>query len=196
MKTQHLIPLLFLVMTVSCEKEDIPKNCCSCTTPATMTGANTVSFDLNGATWSPCDAENAGGKMPEIFAYWDRYSGYNTMRIKASQNFVKINNKSVDLWITIFKPKIGITQPKIPIRRISLNFPEEAKLPHKGLYATMDGDLPFNLEVTRFDTINKIISGVFDCTIRKTNDSSDSTEIKLSNGRFDVRYIKVCNNFF
>ncbi|MCB0605965.1 MAG: hypothetical protein KDC25_13940, partial [Saprospiraceae bacterium] len=74
----------------------------------------------------------------------------------------------------------------IPIGIINLSMLSGTK-PYNGQYNSHK-DLPFSLEVTRFDTINKIISGVFDCEVRKILDSSDSTIIQITKGRFDVHY--------
>ncbi|MCO6461210.1 MAG: hypothetical protein J5I59_07395 [Saprospiraceae bacterium] len=189
MKAQHLIPLLFLVMTVSCEKEDIPKNCCSCTTPTTTSGANTLSFDLDGVTWSPCDAVKAEGKTPEITAERYRLFGYDRITIRATQQH-EIASKNDNLFIIINHPSKGKINHsgEFPIGSIYLSVLSETNPRYSGQYNTINSGLPFNLEVTRFDTINKIISGVFDCTLIEDNGGIDTSKIQITNGRFDVRY--------
>ena len=182
-----VLALIIILTATSCEKEE-PKNCCSCKAPASTSGKNTLSFDLDGATWSPCDALNAMGKPPEIIAERYRLFGYDRITIKATQQQDNVG-KNDNFFILIDYPRLGTINPNgtmIPIGIINLSMLSGTK-PYNGQYNSHK-DLPFSLEVTRFDTINKIISGVFDCEVRKILDSSDSTIIQITKGRFDVHY--------
>ena len=182
-----VLALIIILTATSFEKEE-PKNCCSCKAPASTSGKNTLSFDLDGATWSPCDALNAMGKPPEIIAERYRLFGYDRITIKATQQQDNVG-KNDNFFILIDYPRLGTINPNgtmIPIGIINLSMLSGTK-PYNGQYNSHK-DLPFSLEVTRFDTINKIISGVFDCEVRKILDSSDSTIIQITKGRFDVHY--------
>ncbi len=182
-----ILALLIIFTATSCEKEE-PKNCCSCTASPSTSGKNTLSFDLDGATWSPCDAVNAMGKAPDIIAERYRLFGYDRITIQATQQQDNVG-KNDNFFILIDYPRLGTINPNgtmIPIGIINLSMLSGTK-PYNGQYNSHK-DLPFSLEVTRFDTINKIISGVFDCEVRKILDSSDSTIIQITKGRFDVHY--------
>ena len=183
-----VLALIIILTATSCEKEE-PKNCCSCKAPASTSGKNTLSFDLDGATWSPCDAVNAMGKAPEIIAERYRLFGYDRITIQATQQQDNVG-KNDNLFIIINHPRLGkINQSgDFPIGSINFSSLSETDPRYNGQYNTINSGLPFSLEVTRFDTINKIISGVFDCDVRKILDSSDSTIIHMANGRFDVHY--------
>ncbi|MBX7206447.1 MAG: hypothetical protein K1X81_13565 [Bacteroidia bacterium] len=52
------------------------------------------------------------------------------------------------------------------------------------LYKLPSG-VPLKMQLTRFDTINSIISGKFDVDLKKENNSEI---IHIRNGRFDVKY--------
>ena len=131
---------------------------------------------------------NAMGKAPDIIAERYRLFGYDRITIQATQQQDNVG-KNDNIFIEINYPKIGKINHfglNRPIGGISLSMLSETK-PYYGQYLSHK-DLPFSLEVTRFDTINKIISGVFDCEVRKILDSSDSTIIQITKGRFDVHY--------
>jgi len=183
-----VLALIIILTATSCEKEE-PKNCCSCKAPASTSGKNTLSFDLDGATWSPCDALNAMGKPPEIIAERYRLFGYDRITIKATQQQDNVG-KNDNLFIIINHPRLGkINQSgDFPIGSINFSSLSETDPRYNGQYNTINSGLPFSLEVTQFDTINKIISGVFDCTLIEDNGGPDTTKIRLSNGRFDVHY--------
>lgn len=46
----------------------------------------------------------------------------------------------------------------------------------------------YSLEITKFDKVNKIISGRFECTLRNIGSEIDTAKIKITNGVFDARY--------
>ena len=128
------------------------------------------------------------GKPPEIIAERYRLFGYDRITIQATQQQDNVG-KNDNFFILIDYPRLGTINPNgtmIPIGIINLSMLSGTK-PYNGQYNSHK-DLPFSLEVTRFDTINKIISGVFDCEVRKILDSSDSTIIQITKGRFDVHY--------
>jgi hypothetical protein len=128
------------------------------------------------------------GKPPEIIAERYRLFGYDRITIKATQQQDNVG-KNDNFFILIDYPRLGTINPNgtmIPIGIINLSMLSGTK-PYNGQYNSHK-ELPFSLEVTRFDTINKIISGVFDCTIIEDNGGPDTTKIMLSNGRFDVHY--------
>ena len=183
-----ILALLIIFTATSCEKEE-PKNCCSCTASPSTSGKNTLSFDLDGTTWSPCDAVNAMGKAPDIIAERYRLFGYDRITIQATQQQDNVG-KNDNLFIIINHPRLGkINQSgDFPIGSINFSSLSETNPRYHGQYNTINSGLPFSLEVTRFDTINKIISGVFDCTLIEDNGGPDTTKIRLSKGRFDVHY--------
>ena len=51
---------------------------------------------------------------------------------------------------------------------------------------TLDTLAPINMEITILDTVNNIVSGLFDFRLKEIDDSKDT--IRISNGRFDANY--------
>ena len=189
LKSKSLIFIMILsTLATSCEKDELPRNCCDCTAPASTSGRNVLSFDLDGKTWSPCNAVNPDGKAPEILAERYRLFGYDRITIKATQQFENAG-KNDNLFIIIDYPKLGKINPNgtmIPIGIINLSVLSDRDQRYLGQYNSHK-DLPFSLEVTRFDTINRIISGVFSADLYKTGTLNYDT-ISITNGRFDVHY--------
>ena len=50
----------------------------------------------------------------------------------------------------------------------------------------LDSIVPLYLEITKLDTVNNIVSGLFDFRVKRISNSLDT--IRLSHGRFDILY--------
>ena len=173
----------------SCKEELPDNNCCTCTAPFTETGSGTMSFDLNGTTWSPCNTNEKNGSSPGLSTQRDPNTGY--LHIK-SQKFV--NGEEEAAYILLWYPKKGIVPHAVQgmgtMTRglITLElFADNHATKQNGIYRTSES-LPFNLEITKFDTINRIISGNFAGSLYLTGSSKLDT-IQIKNGHFDTRYL-------
>jgi len=182
-----LLSLLFLYP--SCKEELPDNNCCTCTAPFTETGAGTMSFDLNGTTWSPCNTNEKNGPSPGLSTQRNPINGY--LHIK-SQKF--INGGEETVYIILLHPKKGLIQHakqgiwELTQGKIALElFANNPNIQSNDFYET-DENLPFHLEITKLDTINKIISGIFTCSLQNTGSSKPDT-VQIQNGRFDTRYL-------
>ena len=177
------------MFAISCKEELPDNNCCTCTAPFTETGAGTMSFDLNGTTWSPCNTIDKNGTSPLMSTQRNPNSGFLLLK---GQSLFKQGEETVyiQLWypqkglVTHASPDIGnISRGQISIEFFANNL----NLNQNGIYYS-DKNLPFNLEITKLDTINKIISGTFACSMYLTGSSIQDT-IQVKNGHFDTRYL-------
>jgi len=173
----------------SCKEELPDNNCCTCTAPFTESGAGAMSFDLNGTTWSPCNTNEKNGTSPGLSSQRDPTTGY--LHIK-SQKFVNGEEETVYLHFLYPKKgiiphaepgKFGLTQGLITMELFANN-PE---IKENGNYSSSK-ELFYLMEITKVDTINKIISGNFSCTLTLTGSPKTDT-IHIKNGRFDTRYL-------
>lgn len=171
----------------SCTKEEELSECCDCTAPETQTVAGTLSFDINGKTWSPCNLNSS--QIIKTSSNLDLILGYPYLEIRANQ----INKAKSDLfYIAIRYPKVGYlkyAQVGDLRNRFTMSFEYFTHLrPELKDYLYYTNTLKtYSMEITKYDTVNNIISGRFFCEM-KSYDKQDS--IKITNGRFDVPIIK------
>lgn len=177
--TLQLILLAFLCTASHCNKSGPPKNP---TLPAiTQEGKNTVGFTINGEVWVPYyKCSFSGDPCGEISArYGSPYAYPNNIGFQFARQ-----NKSRSSWITIssFVP-IYTTGNKYD--SVGINFTGENSTGNDNQF----GKSPYNnigrFEITKLDTINKIISGIFEFTLMEKNGSGRTIEIK--DGRFDFK---------
>ena len=179
------LSLLFLL--ASCKEELPDNNCCDCKAPITENGAGTISFDMDGTTWSPCNTNSKNGTSPRMIASRDTSSGWDWLVIKGSK---LINGGNEDIYITIAWPEIGSIPQFNEIYKPhgSLNLELFADNPKYNHFYTCDTLNSFHIEVTRLDLINKIISGVFYGTLVEDDGGIDTSKNQIKNGRFDTHY--------
>ena len=166
----------------SCDK--YKQACCTCEVPYSETGAGTMGCMMDGEPWAVCDVAN------EIIPY------------SVSTNIETFN------WYNIRVEKIYSTGRELI--KLSIRNPHQGILPYKsfdslnsaawvygefssktngkkGIFA-LDTASYAKFEITRFDTINRIISGRFECTLIENDGGVDTTTIKVTNGVFDTKY--------
>lgn len=192
MKSHQLFLLVILILSLSlsntsCTKEEDPNSLCHCKTPETQIGAGTISFDLNGKTWSPCSTNNSQAIKSVGNMYTDL--GYPLVHIQGVQFS---GSREDQIYMYLFSPIVGnlkYAQVGDIQNRFTLDFGYFTGLHSEltsFLYAT-DTLKPYFMEITKYDTINNVVSGRFFCEM-KSYDKTDS--LKITHGRFDVPIIQ------
>lgn len=173
-KFQHLSALLIVCIIFSCCKdktgdgtptEQLP--------PETQTGENTFGCLWNGQVWvahgtiaaPPLQGDYSNG-MFNIYAVNKQISINQAIGLFVDKEFNSNNS-------FIFK-----------IDNDSLPWAFCADLPTNCTYFTDTLNNTGHLYITKFDTINRIISGTFDMILAKDS----CGDINITDGRFDIRY--------
>ena len=174
MKTTRLI-LLFLMTILfltSCTKDTPP--CCDCPVLYSETGRNIVGCKMDGDPWRICYKGDLLKAPTSV--YRDNNYGRNFWKIKCN----KLNSEIDERLIIQFNdPKIGAG--------FGISFENESKESKyiEGAY-DVDQAFPYHMEITHFDTINRIVSGRFECTLTRFGSIKDT--IKVTEGVFDTHY--------
>ena len=181
-RNKYIIICFFLVLVLSsfssCEKdEDF-----SVLPAETQSGNNTFGCYVEGKRFF-------GGYLVYAMVPGFAVSYHN------KSNYIIINttgrfedNEKGAMSMQIFNPSVNVTL-KI--------FNGEFKYINSNLrinYGVLDGG---EVTITKFDTINKIVSGRFNMigkTDIGTNDYSVSDSIKITEGRFDLKISQISNN--
>jgi hypothetical protein len=150
---------------------------------ATRQGLNTIGFKVNGEVWLPyyeCKAfSDPCGKISA--RYGPPNADFNQFDMQVAR---KLNNEQSSLTITT----IGRIK-NIGNHYDSTNF---YFLRNGSTYQNLRFLSSGKLEVTKLDTINKIIAGTFEITVYKSGNTNDS--LKITEGRFDFKYNAcICN---
>ncbi|MDB5233610.1 MAG: hypothetical protein JWR44_603 [Hymenobacter sp.] len=159
-------------------------------TPATQTGANTVSFRMDRRVWQPYGRRCFGsGGGPCIETPMDAY--YNPRRGQFQITaFLTTSNRAEDFSLdcdSLFQTGVFAFPPSGPIYRArsgGLTF-SEAQRPGDPSYKTYDPNRT-RIEITRLDTVARIISGVFQGYLEGTINRGQT--VSITEGRFDVKY--------
>ncbi len=189
MKIIFYLALSLLFLLSSCKEELPDNNCCDCEAPMTETGAGTISFDLDGTTWSPCNTNSKNGSSPKISISRNTGNGNDYLQIKGTK---LINAGDESIFLHFWYPQKGIIphavlgMGQVPngLIRVEL-FADNPK--YSNFYSS-DTLYPFHLEITHLDSISKIISGVFYGTLVEDDGGIDTSTIQIKNGRFDTHY--------
>jgi len=183
---------LFLLLTglISCgEKEG--GNCCTCEFTPTTEGANTISFKINGEPWSICsnDPGNSlgGASTKPIGFYWDNVDGYNMMSIDGFR-FIDENEDQVQI---ILDPPTEELLTQYRQRWFRLFLGEKSKHnPGVAREYSLDSTHPYQINVNKFDEVNRIVSGTCYGTVKNVrgNPPKDSTSLEITDGQFDIKF--------
>lgn len=177
MKILHLFLILGLTLNTSYDKDD-DQSPIDQLPPATQTGAQTFGCLINGEAFVP---PLFGTNSPDAFYQFVR--GAYTFDISGS---ITKNSKLFTIGIAGIDVEPLEEKTYILIERESGN--------HFGQYLIIDGGLLFNgatsiensgkLFIDHLDEEKGIISGRFEFTLFDNHDN----EIKITDGRFDMRY--------
>ena len=159
--------LIILLFTISCKKDDLPK--------ATQEGKNVMAAKIDGNVWinTACSSCIGGG------------SG---LSVSYEQMFINIlgqqKNGSTSLSIQLYfkVQEVG----NYIINGTSFNDDNFIKLIDKNITYNTSKQHTGNLNITKIDRVNKILSGTFSFTAVNENNLNDVKSI--TDGRFDVTY--------
>ncbi len=156
--------------------------------PATQKAKNTIGCLIDGKIW----ATNYWSKSfwppdyPSMYAYFYKNPIYNPNRIGYHKVYCELNaEKKEHSFISI-----KIASPNIEIEK-ALEGDIFIKLNREDFNVFISKD-PY-IYLTKFDTINHIISGRFSCiAINRENvipelQSKDTVKIEITDGRFDMK---------
>lgn len=122
------------------------------------------------------------------------YSEIDLLLISADGKFE--DGKMGEMSMKIYHPKVDIPL-NMNIGRFNCSYWTDSKKYEESSYGLTEGG---EVIITKFDTINKIVSGRFNMTAKKllgylpSDGYSESDSIKLHEGRFDLKINKIYNN--
>lgn len=200
MKKYLFISVSLIILLFSCKKEDLSYLHKYPGLPdATQSGENTMGCLINGVPWI-ANIEN-----PSFFSSLRRLQA-NYGENRESQNdydkyFLKINCKKIaekdekltngyrisedfDIYLRPVN-KIGQYQ-KYDFNFFKFNYSIYNDITGKSKSYIIDSTAIQKIQITKIDTINNIISGLFELKLIRISDNSDS--LKITNGRFDANY--------
>ena len=181
--------LIFCLLFFSCKKERLIKTL----PPITSSGQNSLGFLVEENTWVPNWEKYSWGESckelsVEYLAFNNQLEISGGIKIKDKRSYFRI---FIDSLYTS-----GIISPKW--WRLSISDSKGMFIPNGGDYDNICGaNSSCNLTITKFDTTNKIVSGIFQTRLRKVLitgiDMQDiypnSPEyIEIKEGRFDVKF--------
>jgi hypothetical protein len=169
---------LLLLLVFACKKEDISNLSLP---PVTQNGANTLGFLRNGSVWvnygrrctiSGCDTN-------QVEAELNRLSG-GGYQFSLSAGFSANTRPRIDEFFGIsfmFLPSVGTYQPS------PLQYNYVHLLIGNKEYRNLDSSR-CRVEITRFDTVGRVVSGSFEAVLFDIAGGPDS--VRITNGRFDA----------
>ncbi|MEM8927298.1 MAG: hypothetical protein AAGC45_03785 [Bacteroidota bacterium] len=176
---KNLLFVFLASLIVACNNDDgndTPENPADVLPPATLTGEGTFGCLVDGEPFFP----ESGSNRPSAFYQFVR--GAYTLGISAGRNdgggsdFVSIGLGALDI--------VGLEETTYSlISEESGNFSGRYNLGGGGvLRARTTEEKPGILTITNFT--DEIVSGTFEFTVL----DNDGTEIRITDGRFDLRY--------
>lgn len=156
-----------LILVQSCKKDGLTK--------ATQNGANTFSCKINDKVFIP--KVSLFGPSP-IFAQIVPHGNFNELVILTTNPDSPVQH--VEIYITTFKGTgtYQVNTTDYSYCEYNLNNPINYLT-----YSTMGTDIG-SVTITKYDIINKIISGTFDFTVYNVKDKND--RVLITKGRFDI----------
>lgn len=181
-RTLLVLAIVTFFIFSKCHKDNPPP---AVLPPITQEGKNTVGFTINGEVWvpyykcslngDPCGEISARYGLPLAFP---NDLGFQFER----QNGGKSSGLTISSYVPIYT--IGNKYDSVGIEYGGENSIGNSDQYSKSFYNNLG-----KFEITKLDTINQIISGIFEFTLYEGNGSGRSIEIK--NGRFDFK-INAC----
>ncbi len=168
------IALLALV-TLGCEKEEKEEKNWTSLPPETQEGKNTIGCLIDGELWATnywIDDKKFINPFSMYAHYKGPYFGPDKM-IFCKISAIKKNQTSIKIFIST--PNIQIMKPLKGIAFFNKNTEKRFISENPYIY------------LTRFDTINKIISGRFSFEALDIENKILDDTIKITNGRFDMK---------
>lgn len=168
--------VVFILIFSGCKKEDNPVD--GGISGPTQTGAGTMSCKIDGQNWS--STTMPGAPVPE--AYAQQISG-NTFTIVGMQVSGTVTSV-INIWLTNLtgtgEYKLGVAGVNGATGYANLSFQ-----PGNAYTTSSSETIKGKVNVIKFDTANKIISGTFEFTAEGQNPSDKKV---VTEGKFDVKW--------
>ena len=185
--TTFYLVLSFVTVALisSCEKDPITKRCCSCERPASEQGANTMSFKINGEQWSNCNKTD-DGSLNDFRTVMVQlpYGDYSRMDVWGGRNFESSARET--FFIRIRNPKVSYITDS-PSKQTLFGFETNLSTKYSTHYEN-DTTKAYFLNITKVDWDNRILSGEFECELKKALGSDPAPNLTITEGRFDVSF--------
>jgi len=181
-KTISLLSILFLLLFISCKKDDLGPEL----PPITTIGANTFGCRVNGKVWVP--DQRSGSILPMI------EGGIKTRFIvgqgpeKNWYDLFFLSKKLTGEEFQIYISRIN-NVGYFSLNEVSIIWPSCPQCDSYGILSTNGNNyiskksIESYVKITRYDTLNKVFSGEFSF-IAVSKEKSDT--IKITDGRFDI----------
>ncbi|HLY70151.1 MAG TPA: hypothetical protein VKR53_10520 [Puia sp.] len=159
--------------------------------PVTETGANTFGCKINGKVWVPyypCTDINTGGT--QIRYNIAPLNSNSILPIKFSLIAGNVNQYKYgpSFFNFIQGTSGGITGPGDIKDSLLISFNATTDPSGQGLEYDQSGSSSNSFQITKIDTVNGIVSGVFQFTMYAyTTPNAIADSISVTEGRFDVR---------
>jgi hypothetical protein len=176
--------LLSFASCKSCKKDVNPLP------PETQTGANTFGCLIDGQPYIPDGSGGFGGAKPISGGY-----AYSSATCSYKHN-VWISTHRRDGWdFSIYLENVSNKTGKYPLKYITAGAPTELCPPNHAIFYKYispsetavyitDTEYTGEVNITRADTLNKIVSGTFFFKARRP---ATGEVVEITNGRFDVK---------
>ncbi|MBX2889505.1 MAG: hypothetical protein KF734_01135 [Saprospiraceae bacterium] len=185
-----LLPLLTALWLFACYKDDSPPYVKPdpCPWPEITTqGLNTFGCKINGKEWVPCvDLYGSVVSLRPIDCTLRESDGSNFLSMALTYSVQESDNDTLESLIVGLKPlKLGYN-PISDLVYSSLDFGQifESGQSSKA-WENIDHNAQNYFEITRLDTSQNIISGVFKFTLLSENKQDT---LQFTDGRFDLKY--------
>ena len=175
LKLQLGITVLYcLFCIVQCRKNNLDSN----GLPAiTQDGKNTLGFLLNGQPWKPQGVRGTGNLSIDFDPSFNQgifsIVAYNFNTPLSEQFIIGVKDS-----LNFINAPITLSLNRLSLYSVSYNTPCD--------YFNQLNDVTSSgsMTITKLDRTNHIISGTFTATLNKTG----CTEIKITDGRFDMKF--------
>lgn len=195
-----ILKLLIVTFLVSCTKDDVSKEIVFILPQETQSGANTFGVTINGKVYLPKDPEifdsySVVNKGVVLWGFPDEIS-YLELEVKCSNGF-KINIHMQDIQ-TIGQGHYILNQSNFQERLDS--YPNSNiffrvyrdDIQDYAYYSSLQDQSELN--ITRYDFTNRIISGNFSGKFLRYGTTDDI--ITITDGRFDIDWDTILNTPF
>lgn len=179
--------LLALVLLTACKKNDPEAGLPA----ATQEGKNTGDFLLNGAPFGPRPRVATPGDKP-VGAHWGHSSrGRGDVQISFFRQDEDRKERSLNLFIAniqgpgTFRLDDSVNPFVVPGPQSFAQYTLPYTTPSFRPYYLTGPTSPGQVNITRFDTVARIVSGTFEAKLREYN-GPDS--LSLTKGRFDCSF--------
>lgn len=200
---KKLLLLLILAFTLSyCNNDDQTRYSDDQLPALTTTGANTAGCIINGKVLIPKNGSQAIGGSPIFGMNVNAGNNFNEPIIGDDYWQLEIANKrdqnsaGIILWIKDMQQGVGNYPVNQSNGQLYIDGPNNnqiiAGIKENGIQKTYwSGNNSGTITITRFDYLNGIRSGIFNCTLY--NKDNPTEIIQVTDGRFDIN-IATLNN--